>query len=220
MAQKTHLYFMPGLGASSKIFEHLSLSEDLFEIYFLEWILPTHKKEPIADYAKRMCAFITYENPVLIGVSFGGLMVQEMSKYLKTSKIILISSVKSNREFSKLLHGFRKTRSYLLFPSQLLNKPAFLKCIFIGETLQKKRAQYDRYLSKRSPLYLDWAIYALLHWQQELPLSNTLHIQGTNDAIFPVKDIQNYIPVENGSHVMILTKAREISNLLTEHLRS
>jgi len=220
MAQKIHLYFVPGTAASSKIFEHLSLPENLFEVHLLEWILPTHKEEPIVDYAKRMCAFIKHENPVLIGVSFGGLMAQEMSKHIQVSKIVLISSVKSNREFSKLLHGFRKTKSYLLFPSQLLNKPAFLKRVFIGATLKKKRAQYDRYLSKREPLYLDWAIYALLHWKQESPLPNTLHIQGTKDAIFPVKYLQNYIPVQNGSHVMILTRAREISNLLTKHLPS
>jgi esterase/lipase len=46
------------------------------------------------DYAKRIAKKIKRENPVLIGVSFGGILVQEMAKHINTRKVIIISSVK------------------------------------------------------------------------------------------------------------------------------
>ena len=44
---------------------------------------------------KNMCSKIQHENVVLLGVSLGGLLVQEMSKYLGVRKVIIVSSVKN-----------------------------------------------------------------------------------------------------------------------------
>ena len=90
---KVPVYFMPGLAASSAIFENIKLPEDQFEMYFLEWFLP-NEKESITNYASRMIKNIQHENPVLVGVSFGGVLVQEMAKQMKVRKVIIISSVK------------------------------------------------------------------------------------------------------------------------------
>ena len=94
---KIQVYFVPGLAASIEIFENIKLPKDQFEVHFLEWILPIHN-ETIQSYAKRMSDKITHKNVVLIGVSFGGIVVQEMSEIIKPQKTIIISSVKSNQE--------------------------------------------------------------------------------------------------------------------------
>ena len=86
---KTHVYFVPGLAASIEIFENIKLPKEQFEMHYLEWILPLHH-ETIKNYAKRMCEGITHENCVLVGVSFGGIMVQEMSEIIKTQKVIIM----------------------------------------------------------------------------------------------------------------------------------
>ena len=70
---------MPGLAASPKIFERIQLPEDTFEMHLLEWFLP-EQNESLEAYAKRMTLKIKHENPVLIGVSFGGILVQEMAR--------------------------------------------------------------------------------------------------------------------------------------------
>ena len=41
------------------------------------------KGESLASYAKRMSQRVEHKNPVLLGVSFGGILVQEMAKYLR-----------------------------------------------------------------------------------------------------------------------------------------
>ena len=73
---KKNIYFVPGLAASSSIFEFLELPTDKYELHFLEWILPISEQETIESYSKRMAALVTSKNPILIGVSFGGVMVQ------------------------------------------------------------------------------------------------------------------------------------------------
>ncbi len=215
---KTHIYFVPGLAASSKIYEFLQLSEDKFELHYLEWLIPLSEKETITDYAKRMSNLITEENPVLIGVSFGGIMVQEMSKHLNTQKIIIISSVKSKSEFPKRLKIIQKTKAYKLFPTNAISNIEDFSVYAFGDFAEKRVKLYKEYLSIRNSDYLNWAIYNVLHWQQKKPIENIIHIHGNDDSVFPIKHIKNCIPIEKGTHIMILNKAKSISEIITETL--
>lgn len=66
--------------------------------------------------------------------------------------------------------------------------------------------QYDRYLSVKDSRYLRWAFKEIICWNQEVCFPNIIHIHGDSDTIFPLKNIQNCIVVENGTHAMIITK--------------
>jgi pimeloyl-ACP methyl ester carboxylesterase len=212
--QKIHIYFVPGLAASSKIFEYIKLPTNIFEVHYLEWLIPTSANENIEAYAKRMAALITEENPVLVGVSFGGIMVQEISKHLNVRKLIIISSVKSNIELPKRLKIIKETKAYKLVPTKVISNIEDFSLIAFGTFVKKRIALYNKYLSVREPLYLTWAIANVLNWKQETELKNIVHIHGSNDHIFPVKHIKNCILVENGTHIMILNKAKTISKLI------
>jgi len=95
-----HVYLMPGMAANSSIFEYIQLPPNKFEIHLLEWIPPIDN-ETLSSYAHRMSLKITHDNSVLIGVSFGGVLVQEMSLFREIKKIIIISSIKSKSELQK-----------------------------------------------------------------------------------------------------------------------
>ena len=41
-----------------------------------------------------------------------------------------------------------------------------------------------------------------------------IHIHGEKDEVFPSKHIKNSIEIKNGTHVMILNKAKTISKIL------
>lgn len=203
---KIPVYFMPGLAASTTIFEHIKLPEDQFEMVFLEWFLP-NDKESIESYAKRMNEKILHENPVLIGVSFGGILVQEMAKLIPTNKVIIISSVKSNTEFPPRLKMAKATKVYKILPTQLLANVELLVKYAFGSTIVKKRLKlYEKYLSVRDKKYLDWSIENVLLWPQKSADENTIHIQGDADEVFPIKNIQNCIVVKGGTHIMIINK--------------
>jgi pimeloyl-ACP methyl ester carboxylesterase len=218
-AKKIHLYFVPGLAASSSIFKFIQLPEDLYEIHFLEWLVPESKDEPLTHYAKRMCERITEDNFVLLGVSFGGIVVQEMSAFCKPLKIIIISSVKHHQEFPGRFKVIRKTKAYKLAPiKSLTNIENFEKYAF-GKVAKKRLSLYKEYLSMRDKNYLPWAIYHVLHWKQNSDFKNIIHIHGNNDGIFPIKNITNCIPIEGGTHIMILNKAKKINRILAEVLK-
>jgi len=82
---KTHLYFVPGFAAVKEIFKNISFPDDRYILHILEWIIPKIKDSP-SDYAKKMAVNITEPDSVLVGVSFGGLLAQEMSVFLDLKK--------------------------------------------------------------------------------------------------------------------------------------
>lgn len=206
-----HLYFVPGLAANPKIFERLEFPEELYQLHFLAWKIPLSTEESISDYAKRMCKEIQHENPILIGVSFGGVMVQEMSKHIATEKVIIISSIKNNAELPKRLQLAKLTKAYKLLPTKVIINIEDYTKYFLGDYLQKRAELYKLYLSVRDPLYLYWALHNVLHWTQTSTLEGIIHIHGTEDNVFPIKHIKNAICIDKGTHVMILTKAKTIS---------
>ncbi|MFK5890495.1 MAG: alpha/beta hydrolase [Flavobacteriaceae bacterium] len=216
VTKKKHIYFMPGLGASSKIFEHLRLNTEKYSFHYLEWLIPNDKSEDILAYATRLSQEITAPNPVLIGVSFGGIMVQEIARILKTDKVIIISSVKSPAELPKGMQIAKATGIYKLFPSAYFKNLGGFAKEYLGKKVRKRVELYEKYQNILDPLYLDWSFKTLLNWQKNYTTLNLYHIHGEADKIFPVKYISNYIPVKNGTHIMILNKAKEISKILQE----
>jgi len=204
---------MPGLAASSTIFKKINLPEEQFEIILLEWFLPL-EKESLEDYSFRMTKEIKHENPVLIGVSFGGILVQEMALHIKTRKVIIISSVKSNKEFPRRMKIAKSTMAYKLIPTSLLNNIEALAKFSFGNTVSKRLKLYEKFLQIRDKKYLDWAIENVVLWKRDNPAENIIHIHGLQDEVFPSKYITNFIPVKGGTHIMILNKFKWLNENL------
>ena len=155
--QIIHVYFMPGMAASPKIFEYIKLPEDQFEMHLLEWITPL-ENESLNTYALRMVEFIKHDHVVLLGVSFGGVLVQEMSKYLKLRKLIIVSSVKSMRELPAKMILAKATGAYKIVPTQLASKIDVFEKYAFGALIVKRIELYKKYLSVNDSKYLSWAI--------------------------------------------------------------
>ncbi|RDI09816.1 alpha/beta fold hydrolase [Flavobacterium sp. AG291] len=210
------VYFMPGLAASPKIFENIKLPEDKFEMFYLEWCLPENN-ESIVDYAARIVKNIKHENPVLIGVSFGGVLVQEMAKLIKTRKVIIISSVKCNTEFPRRMKFAKMTRAYRFFPTGLMVKVDWLGKVAVGNNMISKRLNlYEKFLSVRDKKYLDWAFKTIINWDRCEPDTSVVHIHGDADEVFPPKYVKDYIPVKGGTHIMIINKYKWLNENLPQ----
>ena len=200
-----HVYFMPGMAANPSIFEHIKLPENRFKMHYLEWEIPI-KGESLEQYAQRMCFKIEYQNPVLVGVSFGGILVQEMSKFMNLKNLIVISSMKTKEELPKGLKVLKVTKAYKLLPTQLISNIDLLAKFEFGKTITKRIELYKKYLSVRDKDYLDWAIEQIIFWKQENPNPNAIYIHGEKDAVFPNSCQGNCIVVKEGTHIMIINK--------------
>jgi len=204
---KIPVYFMPGLAASSAIFERIQLDDAIFEIHLLEWEIPL-QNESLHAYAKRMAGKIKEKNVVLVGVSFGGVLVQEMATFLKVRKIIIISSVKTNLEVPLRMKIAKSTKVYKLVPTTLLQNIEILNNFSFGSAIQRRLKLYEKYLSVRNKAYLEWAIEQMLLWNRTKPDKAVIHIHGDADEVFPIKNIKNCIIIKGGTHIMILSKYR------------
>tara|TARA_R100001369_G_scaffold92912_1_gene141393 strand:+ start:13486 stop:14163 length:678 start_codon:yes stop_codon:yes gene_type:complete len=210
---KKHVYFMPGMAANPSIFDNIDLPTETFEKHFLDWSVPD-KDISLEDYALIMSRRIKHEDAVLIGVSFGGILVQEMAKHIKVAKVIIISSVKSKSELPKRMIFARYTKAHKLLPTGLVNNMELLAKYAFGETIPKRLALYEQYLSVRDKYYIDWSIDAIVNWKQTQYQKNIIHIHGENDPVFPIGHIKNCITVKNGTHTMIIHR----SKWFNEHL--
>lgn len=198
---------MPGLAASSSIFERIELPKDTFEMHLLEWFLP-NKNESLQSYAKRMAEKVKHDNAVLVGVSFGGVLVQEMAQFLNLKKLIIVSSVKCNAELPRRLKLAKTTKAYKLLPTGLMQDVELLTKYAFGDVLKKKLKLYEQYLHRREKDYLDWAIEQMVCWERVEVDAKVIHIQGDADEVFPVKNIKNFINIKGGTHLMILNRFR------------
>lgn len=201
------VYFMPGMAASPDIFDRIKLPEDQFEMHKLRWEIPL-TGESLADYARRIASGITHEKPVLIGVSFGGVLVQEMAALVGASKVIIISSVKCNREFPRRMRFTRLTKLYKIFPTGMAENFEKYRFLPLSGKFKERFSLYEKFFDRREKAYLDWALEQILIWNRSEPDPSVVHIHGDADKVFPVRYISNFIPVPGGTHIMIINKYR------------
>lgn len=211
--EKIHVYFMPGLAASPTIFERIQLPNDQFEIHLLEWFVPK-EKQTLGDYAKKMAEQVHHKNIILVGVSFGGILVQEMKQFLNLKKVIIISSVKSNKEFPRRMKIAKTTKAYKLIPVALIENIENLAKYAFGDYIKQRVKLYEKFLSVRDKKYLTWAIESVILWERTEIDDEIIHIHGLEDEVFPVKYIKEFIPVKGGTHIMILNKYKWLNENL------
>ncbi len=209
------VYLMPGLAANPSIFENIRLPDHTFEIHRLEWFVP-ERGMSLQQYAEKMAEQVKGEHPVLLGVSFGGLLVQEMARFLDPRKVIIVSSVKNKGELPRRLIFARYTHIHKLLPTGLINNVELLAKYAFGETVTKRLKLYEQYLSLRDKYYIDWSIDKIVNWQQKDCMPGVVHIHGDQDAVFPKEHIGECITVEGGTHTMILHRARWFNENLPE----
>ena len=196
--------------ACSKIFERIHFPKELYETHLLEWLIPTSKQESLTSYVDRFAALITHPNPIIVGVSFGGIIAQELGIRFKHSKIIIISSIKSSNELPPIFHFLKKSKLYQWYPVFLISSLEKLLLRMGTKQLKRKILSYQYYLPVRDKVYTTWAIHHFLHWTPNSSLKIT-HLHGTKDAMLPIKHIKKKVTIPEGTHAMILAKAHTIT---------
>lgn len=200
-----NVYLMPGMAANPSIFNNISLPENQFKMHKLHWEIP-FKNETISDYALRITKKIKHDDIVLLGVSFGGILVQEMSKHIILRKLFIVSSVKTRHELPKRFKLLKATKAYKLLPTQLASNLDLLAKFSFGNLIKKRIDLYKKYLSVNDKYYLDWSIEQVINWKQNEVIPEAIHIHGDKDHVFPHHFIENCITVKNGTHIMIIDK--------------
>lgn len=208
------VYLISGLGADERVFQFFDLKG--IEHCFIKWLKP-EKKETLNHYAQRLIAdqIDTNKEVILIGLSFGGIVAQEIAKLIPCKQVIIVSSVKSHKEFSWQLKLASKSMIYRAVPDWLMQLGNKLTAdYYFGTTNQAESTLLHQVIKDTDPYFLRWAIAKILNWKNEGITTPLVHIHGTNDRIFPVKHIKKAIEIPNGGHFMIVNQAARLQVLI------
>ena len=210
------IYCISGLGADHSIFDKLSVPGT--ELVHIPWV-PFDFDEEVSHYARKMSAQIKEHDPIILGLSFGGMIAVEIAKLRHASKLFIISSAKNKYE---LVEGSGKYFGYLikhgLIPSWLFTVPNFLLYRRFGAKTKKEKAVLRSILRNTNPHFVKWALKALLLWNNETYPDHIVHIHGTADRIILPDHIRADHWVEGGSHMMIYNRADEIGQVIADNL--
>lgn len=211
-----HIYCISGFGADERIFSKIDFGEN--DVHFIQWKIP-EKHETIEAYAKRMQQEIVHLNPLLIGLSFGGMMSVEIAKLIPVEKIILVSSVCCRKElplYMKLTSALNLNRLIPMKPYRILEP---IENYNLGVETKEEKVLLREYRNHLNLQYSNWAIDQVVNWQNEWLPSNYIHIHGTKDHIFPIRNIINpQYKIRNAGHLLLMNNAEEVNQIFKKEL--
>lgn len=211
------IYCISGLGADEKAFGKLKIKDHVLKV--LTWLDPL-PKERLAAYAKRMREQIPEERPLLMGLSFGGIICTEIARQIPVEKIIVISSITSAKELPFWMRTVAFLSLHKIFPLKSTRLTAPVQNRFLGVTNEEDKRIAVAYRKAADPLFTRWAVDLIVNWQHGERLPGITHIHGDNDKIFPSKKIQADHLIKGGGHFMIMNRAAEVSHIINSILAS
>ena len=211
---KKTIYFIPGQGSDKRIFDSLTIDSS-YQLKFLEYSTP-NRKESLKDFSKRISTQIdTSEEFILIGVSLGGMICSELNEILNPEKVILISSAKNRKELPFRYKFQRIIPLFEIFPASVLFWGSKLLQPIVEPDRNNNEDTFKSMLYSKNPKYIKRTIRMIIKWKRTSNSKNIIHIHGTNDHTLPLRNITNPdFVIENGSHMMTLTRAEEISIII------
>jgi len=214
------IYQVSGLGANGKAFKNIKLNDD-FEQVYIPWLQP-EINESLAHYTERMLDKINpTEDFLLMGLSFGGILVQEMNRLVSPKHTFLISTIKSRNEMPGLFKFSAKTNAHKIIPMSFLTSDHVFSYMMLRKLYYtKKQDAIDDIFEYKNPYYLKWSINEILNWEPKVNLDSTkfTHIHGNKDIVFPISNIENCEIVNGGTHIMVIQKPKIISRLINDIL--
>lgn len=205
-------YFISGLGADERVFKYIRVPED-WEVVHLTWIKP-FPGESLPDYAWRLSERIDTSEPFsLVGLSFGGMLATEIAKKYHPRHTILISSVPVSKQLPAYFRAAATLNLHKIVPMGLVKFLARTKRFVSSEKPEDKKLLWQL-INESDPVFLRWAMHAILQWKNEAVPSSLWHIHGTRDEILPVKFTQPTHFIPKAGHLAIMSNAEDINRLL------
>ncbi len=177
---------------------------------YCAWI-PWEPGDSLGTYAKRLAETYAPSGPcAIVGVSMGGMLAQEMSRFVEARAVILIAS-------SRGPHGLPRPRWLLRFVAAIAPLPVawFLHrgaslisrmAARIGLSGHHTLAEIDTWRSRD----LLRASRAVLSWRgascdETVPVDKFCHVHGAKDGILRCVEGDPDLIVEDGGHFISLT---------------
>lgn len=212
---QSNIYILSGLGADARVFQNIDFSG--LNITYINWISPS-KNESIENYSSRLLEQIPSKEPILIALSFGGMIAIEIAKQIETKKLILISTAKTKYEIPLYYRLFGKLSLDNFLSAKLLKQSNFITNFIFGTNSNSDQGILNQMLLETDPIFLKWAINKILNWSNQFFPLNCYHIHGSTDRLLPINFVNCDYTIKNAGHLMIINRAKEIEKLIKIHI--
>ncbi len=205
-------HLMPGLGVDGRVFQKLTLP---FQVKVLNW-LPPEKSESWQDYVIRMNGLIEGDQPVLVGVSQGGMLVQDLTRLRNVRAVVLISTLTHQDSFPQLFKWARFFPFYRLIQGSWRIKTLRWWAPRVGIIDPQEQQLLADMFSQQNDRDRMWAMQQVLRWQGPELMVPHLRIHGTKDRVFPAYHIHDpHVRwVQGGNHFMVYQQATSIRQMI------
>lgn len=212
--KKENIYLLPGLLADSRIFKNFAKGEG----NYIDVVYPEpHRKETLADFAKRLAEQITEPDAVLIGTSFGGVLAIEIAKHIPVKQVILLGSVKHQDELAWYKNLIHILRLHKRVSPRTIRLGGFASRFFAPKETREWQTFFNMVYSTDGN-YIHWVIDRVLGWKNTEYPENILHLHGSKDPLFPIRYITEPVVVIKGAgHSMVMDHAVELRKAIKEH---
>ena len=215
----TIIYCFPGQGSDKRIFDSLDI-DPAYKIKVIEYGIPA-RHISMDSFARQLSEQIdTTQNFVLLGVSLGGMICTELNEILNPQKTIIISSAKNRNELP-IRYKFQKVIPiYKMLPGTFLLAGAKILQPIVEPDRKKNKKTFKSMLRSKNAAYMKRTVSLIINWDREYNTKPVYQIHGTNDHTLPIRKIKspNFI-VDQGSHMMTLTRAKEVSVIINSVLK-
>jgi pimeloyl-ACP methyl ester carboxylesterase len=182
-------------------------------VHILNWLAPQSPTEPLAHYAARLAEAVPLAEPCwLVGVSFGGLLAQEIARLRPLARVVLISSLGSPHELPRLL---RLAGTPGLVPFGLLKWLPRLAQWFFGARGGTEYRLLRQILRDTDTAFARWATGQLLTWRGP-GLPGAVRLHGSRDRLLPAQAAHIDYRVPGAGHFLIVSHATQVSQVLNE----
>jgi esterase/lipase len=211
--QKIHAYLIPGHGSDERVYKNLILPER-YEIHHIKYTVPD-KDDTMQSYAKKLAEQIdTTTEFIIIGFSLGGMLATELTELLNPQKTIIISSAKCRQELPGRYRMLKYFPMHHAFPPDVIKQGAKAAQPIVEPDRKKEKETFQAMLNDKDKIFMKRAINLIVSWDRETYNSKIVHIHGNNDHTLPDKNVNYDYLIDDGSHMMVLTRGEEISKIL------
>lgn len=152
---------------------------------------------------------------VLVGLSFGGLVAQQIASLNGNAKVILVSSFLSKKNLPSFLRFGLDTGLYHFMPKKQFDFINQQIAYRLNSGEKSSHQMLIEMLEKSDMDLVKWSVHQIATWKPILnPKFERHSLQGTNDMVVMPWETHNKHVVQDGTHFMVHDQADEVTNLL------
>ncbi len=204
------LILFPGMTPGRRIFQKLAPQLESFEV--IDWIAPVCATS-ISEYAVELIAEYGIDATCdLVGVSFGGMVAQEVARLLGSPLCFVVSSAGSSSEFSltqRLLARLPQAGDQAILTTVGAVAKRWPSSISSMGTVRARKFQ------GQNGDWFRWAASAALRWRPApYDQAGVVRIHGDRDRTFPHAVQHADILISGAGHMLALTHSSELARAI------